>query len=60
MDNSKCHNTWSVTAKISDARLRRFLHLLCSPDMSLCDFWLFGMMKAKMKGCEFETIEDIL
>jgi hypothetical protein len=46
--------------KISDARLRRLSRSPYSPDLSPCDFWLFGMMKEKMKNCELETVEDIL
>ena len=28
-------------------------HSPCSPDLSLCDFWLFP----KLRGCRYETIE---
>ena len=27
----------------------------CSPDLALCDFWLFP----KPRGCRYETIEEI-
>ena len=27
----------------------------CSPDLALCDFWLFS----KLRGCRYETIEEI-
>ena len=30
-------------------------HRLYSPDLAPCDFWLFP----KLKGCRYETIEEI-
>jgi hypothetical protein len=30
-----------------------------SPDISLCDFFLFGDLKMKLKGEEFETLEEL-
>jgi hypothetical protein len=59
-NNSECHNARNVTTKIPDARLKHILHSAYSPDLSLCDLWIFEMMKEIMKGYEFETIEDIL
>jgi hypothetical protein len=30
-----------------------------SPDLAPCDFFLFLKMKLKLKGCRFDTIEEI-
>jgi hypothetical protein len=30
-----------------------------SPDLAPCDFFLFPKIKLKLKGCGFDTIEDI-
>jgi hypothetical protein len=30
-----------------------------SPDSAPCDFFLFPKMKLKLKGCRFDTIEEI-
>ena len=30
-----------------------------SPDLSPCDFWLFPKLKEKLRGCRYETIEEI-
>ena len=30
-----------------------------SPDLSLCDFWLFAKPKEKLRGCRYETIEEM-
>jgi hypothetical protein len=43
MDNSVCQNGWKVTSKIKKKHISRMLHTSYSPDISPCDFWLFGM-----------------
>ena len=30
-----------------------------SPDLALCDFWLFPKLKEKLRGCRYETIEEM-
>jgi hypothetical protein len=49
-----------IALKISDAKLQRLSHPVYSPDVSPCDFWLFGMLKGNMKDRAFQTIEEIL
>ena len=34
-------------------------HPLYSPDLALCDFWLFPELKEKLRGCCYETIEEV-
>jgi hypothetical protein len=34
-------------------------HPLYSPDLTLCDLFLFPKMKLKLKGRWFETIQEI-
>ena len=29
------------------------------PDLAPCDFWLFPKLEEKLKGCRYETIEEI-
>jgi histone-lysine N-methyltransferase SETMAR len=60
MDNSMSHNGRKITEEISDARLERFSHPAYSPDLIPCDFWLFGMLKEKMKDRAFQPVEEIL
>ena len=31
----------------------------CSPDLAPSDFWLFPMLKEKLRGCRYETIEEM-
>ena len=30
-----------------------------SPDLAPCDFWLFPKLKEKLRGCYYETIEEM-
>ena len=30
-----------------------------SPDVASCDFWLFLKLKEKLRGCRYETIEEM-
>ena len=30
-----------------------------SPDVAPCDFWLFSKLKQKLRGCRYETIEEM-
>ena len=30
-----------------------------SPDLAPCDFWLFPKLKEKLRGCRYETIEEM-
>jgi predicted acetyltransferase len=34
-------------------------HQMYSPDLALCDFFIFPKMKLKLKGRRFDTIEEI-
>ncbi len=29
------------------------------PDLAPCDFWLFPKLKEKLRGCRYETIEEM-
>jgi hypothetical protein len=34
-------------------------HSPYSPDLASCDFFLFPKVKLKLKGCQFDNIEEI-
>ena len=34
-------------------------HPLYSPDLAPCDYWLFPKLKEKLRGCCYETIEEM-
>jgi hypothetical protein len=47
MDNSMCHNDRKMTDDFDNRKLQRVVHPPYSPDLSPCDFCLFGMLKQK-------------
>jgi hypothetical protein len=59
MDNSLCHNRAKITSEFQKHHLARMMHPPSSPDISPCDFWLFGMLKGIRKDQEFVSSEEI-
>jgi histone-lysine N-methyltransferase SETMAR len=49
MDNSRCHTGRMAAPEFDHQRLGRTDHPPYSPDLSPCDFWLFGFLKEKLK-----------
>jgi hypothetical protein len=60
MNNLMCHNGRKVTDELGNLKLDRVPHSPYSPDLSPCDFWLFGMLKQRIKDRAFAMIEEIL
>jgi hypothetical protein len=57
MDNSMCHNVAKITKKLEKRHIARAPHLPYSPNLSLYDFLLFGILKQKMKERVFQSEE---
>jgi hypothetical protein len=49
VDNSRCHNVRMATPEFDHRRLGRTERPPYSPDLSQCNFWLFGFLKEKLK-----------
>jgi hypothetical protein len=60
MDNSRCQSGAKISEKMNFKRLGRVPHPACSPDISPCDFWIFGTSKGMRKDRHFQGSEDIL
>jgi len=60
MDNSMCHNGQKVKHEMAKKHIFRADHPPYSPDLSPCDFWLFGMLKTRMQDREFTSPQSIL
>jgi hypothetical protein len=60
MDNSACHNGQKIRNEFNRLHIIRAPHPPYSPDLSPCDFWLFGFLKESMKGVEFSTDDQLL
>jgi hypothetical protein len=48
-----------VSAVFAKRSIERAPHPLHSPDISTCDFWLFGMLEHKMKDRQFQSQQAI-
>jgi hypothetical protein len=53
-------NRRKVTDELDNLKLHRVPHPPYSQDLSLSDFWLFGMLKQKIKDRVFQTTEKIM
>jgi hypothetical protein len=58
-DNAPCHMSLLVQQFLSNKNVTVFPHPPYSPDLALCDFWLFPRVKMTMKGKHSESIQDI-
>jgi hypothetical protein len=45
---------------MATAELERMEYPLYSPDLAPCDFFLFGYVKGKLMGKQYETSEDLV
>jgi hypothetical protein len=61
LDEVMYHNRSKVTSKFEKYYVSRQLHPPYSPDLSPCDFWLFGirMLKGILKDREFNSSNEI-
>ena len=58
-DNAPVHNSILVTDYSSKMGIKTVPQPLYSPDLASCDFWLFSKLKEKLRGCRYETIEEM-
>jgi transposase len=55
MDNLPIHKSKVTRAKLSQMPVRLAPHPPYSPDLTPSDFFLFGYLKTKMLGLEFDS-----
>ena len=58
-DNVPVNNSILVTDYLTKMGINIVPHTPYSPDVAPCDFWLFPKLKEKLRGCRYETIEEI-
>ena len=58
-DNAPVHNSIFVTECLSKMGIKTVPQPPYSPDHAPCDFWLFPKLKEKLRGCRYETIEEM-
>ena len=54
-DNAPVNNSILVTDYLTKMVIKTVPHSPYGPDLALCDFWLFPMLR----GCHYETIEEM-
>ena len=58
-DNAPVHNSILVTDYLTKMGIKTVPHPPYSRDLAPCDFWLFPKLKEKLRGCHYETIEEM-
>ena len=58
-DNAPVYNSILVTDYLIKMGIKIVPQPPYSPDLPPCDFWLFPKLKEKLRGCHYETIEEM-
>ena len=58
LDNSRIHNSKSSLKKTADLGFIRAPQPPYSPDIDPSDFFLFGYVKGKLRGCVFTSLDE--
>ncbi len=59
MDNAPVYNSILVTDYLTKMGIQTVPQPPYSPDLAPCDFWLFPNPKENLRGCRYETIEEM-
>jgi hypothetical protein len=59
-DNAPMHCTDTIRDRMATAELERMEYSPSSPDLAPRDFFLFGHIKGKLVGKQYETPEDLV
>lgn len=59
-DNARPHTAEKVRQYMKCNKMKRAPHPPYSPDIAPSDFYLFGYIKEKLKGCTFNSAEQLL
>ena len=58
-DNASAHNSILVTLYSTKMGIKTVRRPLYRPHLAVCDFWLFPKVKENLRGCRYETIEEM-
>ena len=58
-DNAPVHNSILVIDYLIKIGFKTVPHPPYSSDLAPSDFWLFPKLKEKLRGCRYETIEEM-
>jgi hypothetical protein len=57
--NASAHASLLIRSYLAKHQTSFVLHPPYSPDLAPADFFLFPKLKTRLKGCHFQTIEEI-
>ena len=58
-DNAPVHNSILVTDYLTKRSIKTVAQPPYSPDLARCYFSLFPKLKEELRGCRYETIEEM-
>ncbi len=58
-DNASCHTSTGTVNYQAANGIVRVPHPPYSPDLALCDFFLFSYLKRQIRGLEFATLQEL-
>ena len=59
-DNARPHRAWTTNEFLAQNRVESYQNPPYSPDLSPCDFFLFGRLKSQLRGIRFNDDNDML
>ena len=59
LDNAPVHSSIFVTDYLTKMDIKTVPHSPYSPDLGPCDSWLFSKLEENLRGCRYETIEEM-
>ncbi len=57
--NARPHTAQLTANYLKDKKIQTLPHTPYSPDISLCDFWLFVELKKSLRGKKFQSEEEL-
>ena len=57
-DNASSHKTVAVKEYLQEKKISVIAHPPYSPDLAICDFWLFPKLKKQLAGKPFSRVQD--
>jgi histone-lysine N-methyltransferase SETMAR len=58
-DNAPAHTALSVKQFLAEKQIAVLQHPPYSPDLALCDFFLFPKVKSVLKGTRFASVTEV-
>jgi transposase len=60
LDNARPHSSGKSEAVLTETKARRIPAPVYSPDLSLSDFFFFGVLKERMSGTSYSSPDELI